>query len=142
MKNVNVDKLEDKLKKAKQHQKEIERNVTELTRVVKDTKNDKLAKKLLAKSIEMQAEANESVIEISRKNTLAKAPETSYDDTAKLLVEFQKSNDHIASGARRRSTYISQSKSYSLTAENKEAQNLNKVLRTEIFEKFKKNAFV
>ena len=51
MKNVNVLILEEKLKKAKVFQKDIDRNVTELTRVVKDTKNDKLAKTLLSKSI-------------------------------------------------------------------------------------------
>lgn len=64
MKNVNIKILDEKLQKAKVFQKDIDRNVTELTRVVKDTKNDKLAKTLLTKSIEMQTEANESVMEI------------------------------------------------------------------------------
>jgi len=121
MKNVNVDKLEEKLKSAKARQKEIDRNVTELTRVVKDTKNDKLAKKLLAKSIEMQTQANESVMDISRKNTLAKAPETSFDATTALLVEFQKSDSHLQTVAKRSGSFISHSKSYSLTSDNKEA---------------------
>jgi hypothetical protein len=121
MKNVNLIVLEEKLTKAKIYQKDISRNVTELTRVVKDSKNAKLAKLLLQKSLDMQTQANESIIEIQTQNTSAKNPEFSYDDTAKLLVDFQKSVDLLNTKKNRTSAYINNSKSYSLTADNKEA---------------------
>jgi cell division protein FtsL len=50
MKNDNVKKLEEKLTKAKTSQKDIDRNIVELQRVVKDAKNPKLGNALLAKS--------------------------------------------------------------------------------------------
>lgn len=53
MKNVNIKVLEEKVTKAKTYQKDIDRNVTELTRLVKDSKNSKLGDRLLSKSKEL-----------------------------------------------------------------------------------------
>jgi len=64
MKNVNIKVMEEKLLKAKTYQKDINRNVTELTRAVKDSKNKKLGETLLSKSILLQTEADKQVKEI------------------------------------------------------------------------------
>jgi hypothetical protein len=47
MKNDKLKVLEEKVAKAKVYQKDIDRNITELTRVVKDSKNPKLGNALL-----------------------------------------------------------------------------------------------
>lgn len=137
MKNDNVKVLEEKLARAKTSQKEIDRNVVELTRVVKDSKNSKLGTALLLKSKSLQCDAEKELKEIQQKFEQAKHPETSYDETAKLLVDFNSSIDMLGTQKMRSGSFINYTKSYSLTAENKEAQNLNKAVRTELLEKFK-----
>ena len=64
MKNDNVKKLEEKLTKAKTSQKDIDRNIVELQRVVKDSKNPKLGNALLAKSKSLQTDAENELKEI------------------------------------------------------------------------------
>jgi hypothetical protein len=61
MKNDNVKVLEEKLARAKTSQKEIDRNVVELTRVVKDSKNSKLGTALLLKSKSLQCDAEKEL---------------------------------------------------------------------------------
>jgi len=66
MKNDKVIELEVKLTKAKTTQKDIDRNVVELQRAVKDAKNPKLGNALLKKSLSLQTEGEKELKNIQQ----------------------------------------------------------------------------
>ena len=121
MKNVNIKVLEEKVTKAKTYQKDIDRNVTELARLVKDSKNSKLGNTLLSKSKELQIQADKEVKDLLDQTSRAKNPDTSFDETAKFLVDFQHSVDTLNTSKDKCANFINHTRSYSLTADNKEA---------------------
>ena len=67
----------------------------------------------------------------------AKNPETSFEDTVQIVADFNTSIDLLNKEKLRSGSYIQFTKSYSLTADNKVAQDLNNAARTELFTKFK-----